>query len=109
MYDFRLIVIALVVLTAAACDVSQQLPVTVVVYPSTARCTVIQNDQEQPVQCAQLGVHLRDVLKIAADRQIDVSLPGSEAVTKEDKSIDLIADRIRAAGYSNVRSVRFGL
>ncbi len=103
----RLLFITYVV-SLCGCDL-QPPPVTVVVYPSSGRCAVMQDDKEQPVECGQVGQHLRDVLKIAANRQIDVSLPGIETVSKEDHSIDLIAERIRALGYQDVRTSRFGL
>ena len=103
---------AIVLLTATlivACDVNQELPITVVVYPSEKRCTVKQDEKETPVDCAQLGAYLRDTLKIASKRQVDVSTSASENVPKEDQSIDRIAEVIRASGFTDVRVWRFGM
>ena len=90
-------------LAASGCDGSQQEPITVAVYARAGRCTV----KEQDVPCNEVAAHLKDTLKIALGREIDVSLTGGEDVPKEDKSIDLIAESIRALGYKDVRTWRF--
>jgi hypothetical protein len=105
----RVSILVLLATIVAACNVNQELPLNVVVYPSQQRCTVKQGEKEDAVDCAQLGVQLRDVLKISLERQIDVSLTGSENVSKDDKSIDRIAEVIRAAGFKDVRTYRFGM
>lgn len=95
----------------AACDVNmnQEAPFTVVVYPVAKRCTVKPTEQEVEVDCMQVGVYLRDTLKINPARQVDVSLSGSDNVPKEDQSVDKVAELIRAAGFKDVRTWRFGL
>jgi hypothetical protein len=105
------ILIALCVTSLVACDVNmnQEMHFTVVVYPIDKRCTVKPTEQEVEVDCMQLGVYLRDTLKINPARQIDVSLSGSTDVPKEDQSIDKVAELIRAAGFKDVRTWRFGL
>ena len=108
-YSAHGLICVLTVALLAACNVNQETPVTVVVYPSQQRCTVKQGEQETPVDCAQLGTHLRDALKISLARQIDVSFSGSEDVSKDDKSIDRIAEVIRAAGFKDVQTWRFGM
>jgi hypothetical protein len=109
-YILSLIVIAVASLVTG-CGVNQEVPLTVVVYPITKRCTVkpAVQDPEQQVDCMQLGTYLRDILKINATRQINVSLSGSDNVPKEDPSIDRVAELIRAAGFKDVRAYRFGL
>lgn len=92
-----------------ACGVNQELPVAVVVYPTAKRCTVVQQEKEQAVECMQLGVYLRDTLKINVARQINVSFSGSDSVAKEDPSIDRVAELIRTSGFKDVRAYRFGL
>ncbi len=108
MKNIRLTIIAVAAFSVAACNVNQELPLTVVVYPTVKRCTVVQQDKEQEVDCAQLGVYLWDTLKINVERQINVSFSGSDAVSKEDKSIDRVAELIRASGFKDVRAFRFG-
>lgn len=93
----------------SGCNSADENWITVVVYPVAGRCAIKQGEQEQAVDCKQIATQLRDVMKLSADRQIDVSLSGSEEVSKEDRSVDVIAELIRKAGYRNVRAVRFGL
>ena len=98
---------ALIVMTCAACNVNQELPLNVVVYPKVKRCTVVQQEKEQEIECTQLGTYLRDTLKINAARQINVSFSGTDNVPKEDQSIDRVAELIRASGFKDVRAFRF--
>jgi biopolymer transport protein ExbD len=92
-------------LSLSGCHVDQSPPLTITVYPSAQRCVI----KDQPVECKELGNYLRDTLKVRSTRQIDVSLSGSDTVPKDDRSIDRIAELIRAAGYEDVRTWRFGL
>jgi len=96
-------------ISIASCGVNQEAPLSVVVYPNVKRCTVVQHEKEQEVECMQLGVYLRDTLKINAARQINVSFSGSDTVPKEDPSIDRVAELIRQSGFKDVRAYRFGL
>jgi hypothetical protein len=109
MTNVRSFIVTAAALATTACGVNQEVPLSVVVYPSVKRCTVVQHDKEQEVECAQLGVYLRDTLKINAGRQINVSFSGSDTVPKEDSSIDRVAELIRASGFKDVRAYRFGL
>jgi len=104
----RLLLVIAAVMIAAACGVNQEVPLLVVVYPAVKRCTVVQQEKEQEVECTQLGVYLRDTLKINVARQINVSFSGSDSVSKEDASIDRVAELIRASGFKDVRAYRFG-
>ncbi len=103
--SIRMSTLAFVMMTLAACNLEHDTPVSVVVYPTIKRCAI----KEQPVDCGQLGIYLRDTLKIDANRRVDVSVAGTDPISKDDKSIDRIADLIRAAGYKDVRALRFGL
>jgi hypothetical protein len=103
------VIIVAAAFIVAACGVNQELPLTVVVYPAVKRCAVVQQDKEQEVDCAQLGVYLRDTLKIDAARQINVSFSSSDTVPKENESIDRVAELIRDSGFKDVRAYRFGL
>jgi hypothetical protein len=98
-------------LGTAACKPLPSSTVIVVVHPAQGRCGIWSEDkeQEQPVDCRQLGSYLRDTLKVSADRDISVSLTGAEDVPKEDTSIDIIAAQIRTAGYKKVRTARFAM
>jgi hypothetical protein len=93
----------------AACDVNQEMPLTVVVYPIVKKCAIKQQEKEQEVECAKLGTYLHETLKVSANRQINVSLTGTDPVSKDDKSIDNVAELIRTAGYKDVRTWRFGM
>ena len=88
-----------------ACNVERYEPINVAVYPSTQSCAI----KEQSMDCKQLANYLRDTLKAANDRDITVSFAGSENVSKDDKSIDRVAELIREAGYTNVKAYRFDL
>jgi hypothetical protein len=101
--------VAVAALAVTGCGVNQEKALSVVVYPSVKRCTVVQQEKEQAVECTQLGVYLRDTLKISAGRRINVSFSGSDSVPKEDSSIDRVAELIRASGFTDVRAYRFGL
>jgi hypothetical protein len=96
-------------IAVTACGINQEMPISVVVYPAVKRCTVVQQEKEQEVECMQLGVYLRDTVKVNAERQINVSFSGSDSVPKEDPSIDRVAELIRASGFKDVRAYRFGL
>ncbi len=105
----RLLQIFTIVIAITGCNLEQEKPITVVVYPVAKRCAISQQDKEQDVDCTQLGTYLRETLKISASRQINVSLSGSDPTPKDDKTIDRIAEQIRATGYKDVRAYRFGL
>jgi hypothetical protein len=93
----------------AGCDIgNQQLPVIVAVYPGAQNCTVKIDNSETPIACAELGAHLRDQLKVAAERQIDVSMFRMDK-SHSEKDIDAVAAVIRAAGFEDVKVWRFGL
>ena len=111
MKKMRSLSVLAVAVFVTACGVNQEPPLTVVVYPIAKRCTVklSAQEQEQPVDCTQLGTYLRDTLKINAARRINVSLSGSDNTPKEDPSIDRVAQLIRASGFTDVRAYRFGL
>jgi len=89
--------------TLAACDTSQYEPINIAVYPSVKRCAI----KETPLDCQKLAAYLRDTLKARAGRDITVSYAGTETVEKGDTSVDQIADLLKAAGYTNVRAVRY--
>lgn len=99
------LVIAMIVMSLAACNAEQEAAITVVVYPTVKRCAI----KEQPVECAQLGAYLHDTLKIDVNRRVYVSVAGTDPISKEDTSIDRIAALIRVSGYKDVRALRFGL
>ena len=109
MKNLRSVIIAAAAFVATACGVNQESPVTVVVYPISQRCAVKIQDKGEEVECIQLGTHLRDTLKIGANRQIDVSLTGADPTSKDDKTIDRVAELIRASGFKDVRVWRFGM
>jgi hypothetical protein len=109
MTRFLSCLVAAAVFTVTSCGVNQESPLSVVVYPTAQRCTVVQQEKELPVECAQLGAYLRDTLKINAGRRINVSFSGAESVPKEDASIDRVAELIRESGFKDVRAYRFGL
>jgi hypothetical protein len=96
---------AFAVTNLAACNLEDQGMVTVAVYPTTKRCTI----KEIEVDCAQVGEYLRDTLKIAPERQIAVSFTGMDPGSEDDKSIDRIADVVRAAGFKDVRTPRIDM
>jgi len=89
----------------AACNITSETSVTVVVYPTLKRCAI----KEQPVECTQLGTYLHETLKIDTNQRVYVSVAGTDPTSKEDTSIDRIAELIRASGYKDVRALRFGL
>jgi len=95
---------ALLLCSLTACKIDEQEAVTVVVYRSTQQCTV----KEKPVDCAQVGTYLRDTLKLKPERQIAVSFTGSDPGSKEDPILDTVASIVRAAGFKDVRAIRFG-
>lgn len=101
----KTLVISAISLLAAACDTEQYQPIHIAVYPSTTSCTI----KEHSLQCSQLGVYLRETLKVDSTHEITVSFGGSEKVARDDKSIDRIAEVIRKAGYTNVKTVRFDM
>lgn len=100
--------LGLLMLAVAACKPAPDDTLIVVVYPLAGRCAIWKEAGEEPVDCRKVGEHLRDVLKVQPDRDISISLTGGEDVPKEDRSIDLIAERVRAAGFTKVRTARFG-
>jgi hypothetical protein len=87
----------------AACNAEQYEPINIAVYPSVKVCAI----EEQPLDCAKTAVYLRDTLKASAGREITVSYAGTETVEKGDTSVEQIAELIKAAGYKNVRAVRY--
>lgn len=109
MTNIRSCIVIAAAISVMSCGVNQETPLSVVVYPNVKRCSVVQLDKEQEVECTQLGVYLRDTLKINAARQINVSFSGSDTVAKEDPSIDRVAELIRQSGFKDVRAYRFGL
>jgi hypothetical protein len=89
----------------SACNTEQYEPIYVAVYVGTKSCAI----KDVPLDCKQLPEYLRDTLKVKPDREITVSTTGTEEVSKEDQTIDRIAEYIRANGFSNVKAVRFQL
>ena len=104
----RFICLAAGALIVLGCDVSSHTPVTIAVYPGAENCTAKINDAEQPVRCAELGKHLRDVAKVKSNRQIDVSMFRLDK-SHDPKDIDKVAEIIRAAGFTDVKVWRFGM
>jgi hypothetical protein len=90
-------------LALAACNTEQYEPIHIAVYVSTKSCAI----KEVPLACEQLPQYLKETLKVKPDREITVSVAGTEDVSKEDKTIDRIAELIRAAGFTDVKAVRF--
>lgn len=76
---------------------------TVAVYPTTQQCGV----NEQMMVCAEVGTYLRDTLKIKPERQVIVSSVGSDPLSKEDASLNVIAAKIRESGFKDVRTANF--
>ena len=101
----RSIFIASFAVLLAACNVEQYEPIAVAVYPSTKTCTI----KDKPLDCGKMADYVRDTLKAKADREISVSYAGSEAVPKDDTSLEQIAALIKTAGYVNVRVIRFDM
>lgn len=91
--------------TLVGCNVAEKDEVIVAVYPTTKRCAI----REQPVDCAQAGVYLRDTLKIKPEREVVASFTGSDPGSKDDPILDNVAADIRASGFKNVRTARFDL
>ncbi len=96
-------IIALAVTLLSACNLEQHEAINIAVYPSMKICMI----KDTPLDCAKLGVYLRDTLKAKAGRDITVSYAGTETVEKGDTSIEQIAALIKASGYTNVRAIRY--
>jgi 5-deoxy-D-glucuronate isomerase len=89
----------------SACNTEQYEPIHIAVYVSTKSCSI----KEVPLDCQQLPQYLKETLKVKPDREITVSVTGTEDVSKEDQTIDRIAEYIRANGFTDVKAVRFQL
>lgn len=96
--------IGLTLCASVGCEVAEQESITVAVYPTAQGCVV----KEQPVDCRRVGVYLRDTLKIKFDRQVMVSFTGSDPGSKDAPLLDRIAAEVRAVGFKDVRTARFG-
>jgi hypothetical protein len=89
----------------SACSMSEDVYATVAVYPSKQQCAI----DEQYMNCGEVGEYLRDTLKVGRNRVIFVSAVGMDPIPKDDTSLDLIAQRIRNVGYTDVRTANFDL
>jgi hypothetical protein len=97
------VIAAVITLTAlTACDTEKYQPITVAVYPNLSRCMI----KEHALPCAEAGIHLRDRLTIAPDRQIDVSMFQMDK-SHNPKDIEQVAAFVRAAGFKDVRVWHF--
>lgn len=95
-------------IAVAGCQPPSEATVTIAVYPAAGRCAIWREQGELAVPCEQLVAYLRDTLKASNERDIAVSLTGADDVSKEDRSVDAIAEQLRTAGFKHVRAVRFG-
>ena len=101
MKAIRFIVCCAVLL--AGCDTSQYESVVVAVYPSRQQCGI---DKEMR-KCGEMAAYLRDTLKIKATRRVVVSAVSADPLPKNDHSLDKIAETLKTAGYTNVRTANF--
>ncbi|HVY22441.1 MAG TPA: hypothetical protein VG962_03735 [Steroidobacteraceae bacterium] len=102
----RHVLIPVIALLLAGCDMSRYEPVTVAVYPSTHSCSINNNK----LDCETVGAYLRDTMKVSLKRHIDVSYTGADPpATKDDPMVDQVANTVRAAGYKDVNAARFDL
>ncbi|MGC3982574.1 MAG: hypothetical protein QM808_15100 [Steroidobacteraceae bacterium] len=81
-------------LVLAGCKESEPDYTTVAVYPSQQRCGI----NEQMMICGDVGTYLRDTLKLKPERQVIVSAVGVDPLPKDDRSLEIIADKVREAG-----------
>jgi hypothetical protein len=103
MNSIKLVHLVPVLLVLAACKQPEPDHTTVAVYPSTQQCGI----DEQMMTCDKAAAYLHDTLKLKPDHQVIVSSVGIDPLSKEDQSLEKIADTITAVGFKDVRTARF--
>ena len=89
----------------SACEFQEEESVIVAVYPSRQQCGI----EKEMMKCGEIAAYIHDTLKIASGRRVVVSAVGIDPLPKDDRSLEKIAETIRAQGYTDVRTANFDM